>query len=264
MGDGELLGERILVRRASSIPSMAAGFDVGQEVAASLGDRHGTWRFIRRYAESWLTPLTDNDGWTEADLQAAEQRLGIRLPAAIREAYAVFGRRQDLTSVQNRLLVPEELEVDLTGEVLIYRVENQAVAVWGVPLAAMGQPDPPVLVAPNVGDVGCWEPYLERFSLACVEMVLSESLFSAPMELSDNRALDSAAAALLAQRFARLAIPDYPMWAVPGGSVHWFAGPEVLLCDHAGTWLWVRARTTLALDAVREALPGEWLMLPDL
>jgi hypothetical protein len=241
---------------------MSAGFDIGQEVAASLGSRHGASRFIRRFAESWLTPLTDDDGWAEADLRAAEQRLGVPLPAAIREAYALFGRRQDLTSVQDRLLVPEELEVDLTGEVLIYRVENQAVAVWGVPLAAMDQPDPPVVVARNFEDVS-WRPYLERFSLACVEMVLSESLFSAPLELSDNRGLDPAAVAVVEQRFARLAIPDYPLWALPGGSVRWFTGPEVLLCDFGGTWLWVRARTTAGLDAVRAALPGEWLMLSD-
>lgn len=141
-------------------------------------------------------------------------------------------------------------------------MENQSVAVWGVPLAALEQPDPPVLVADNF-EVGSWEPYLERFSLACVEMVLSESLFSAPLELRDNRELDPAAAALVEQHFARLAIPAYPLWAEPGGVVRWFAGPEVLLCDVAGIWLWVRARTTLALDAVRAGLPGAWLMLPD-
>jgi hypothetical protein len=237
---------------------MSAGFDIGQEVAASLGSRQGAWRF----AESWLTPLADDDGWAEADLQAAEQRLGVQLPAAIREAYALFGRREDLTSVQDWLLGPEELEVDVTGEVLIYRVENQSVAVWGVPLAAIEQSDPPVVVARNFEDVG-WEPFLERFSLACEEMVLSESLFSAPVELSDNRELDPATAGLVGQLFTSLAMPDYPMWALPGGSVRWFTGPEVLLCDFAGTWLWVRARTTLALDAVRAALPGDWLMLPD-
>jgi hypothetical protein len=173
---------------------MSAGFDVGQEVASSLGSQQGAWRFIRRFAERWLTPLTEDVGWAEADLQAAEQRLGVRLPPAICEAYGLFGRRRDLTSVQDRLLGPEELEVDATGDVLVYRVENQAVAVWGVPLAALEQPDPPVVAARNFEDVG-WEPYLERFSLACVEMV--------------------------------------------------------------------RAHTTLALDAVRAALPGEWLMLPD-
>jgi hypothetical protein len=241
---------------------MLAEFDVGQELAASLGNRRGAWRFIRRFAESWLTPLTDDDGWTKADLQAAEQHLGVRLPPAIREAYAMFGRRQDLTSVQDRLLDPDQLEVDVTGEVLVYRVENQSVALWGVPLAAMGQSDPPVVMAPNFEDVG-WEPFLERFSLACVEMVLSESLFSAPVELSDNRELDPATAGLVGQLFASLAMPDYPMWALPGGSVRWFTGPEVLLCDFAGTWLWVRARTTGALDAVRIALPGEWLLCPN-
>jgi hypothetical protein len=241
---------------------MAAGFDIDQEVAASLGSRQGAWRFIRRFAESWLTPLSDDDGWTEADLQAAEGRLGLRLPPAIREAYGLFGRRQDLTSVQDRLLGPDELEVDLTGEVLIYRVENQSVAVWGVPLAAMAQADPPVVLARNFEDVG-WEPFLERFSVACVEMVLSESLFSAPAELSDNRELDPAEVVLVGQRLARLAVPDYPMWALPGGSVRWFVGPEVLVFDFAGTWLWVRARTTGGLDAVRVALPGEWVMCPN-
>jgi hypothetical protein len=241
---------------------MSAGFDVSQEVASSLDSQQGAWRFIRRFAECWLTPLTEDNGWAEADLHAAEQRLGVRLPPAIREAYGLFGRRRDLTSVQDRLLGPEELEVDTTGDVLVYRVENQAVAVWGVPLAAIDEPDPPVVIADNF-KVGSWEPFLERFSLACVEMVLSESLFSAPLELGDNRALDPAAKALVEHHFARLAIPDYPLWAQPGGVVQWFTGPDVLLRDDAGIWLWVRARTTLARDAVRAALPGEWLMLPD-
>jgi hypothetical protein len=110
---------------------MSAGFDVRQELAASVSSRQGAWRFIRRYAQNWLTPLADEDGWTEADLHAAERRFGLRLPPAIREAYGLFGRRQDLTSVQDRLLGPDQLEVDMTGEVLIYRVENQSVAVWG-------------------------------------------------------------------------------------------------------------------------------------
>ena len=145
---------------------------------------------------------------------------------------------------------------------LVYRVENQSVALWGVPLVKMAQPDPPVVVACNFEDV-TWEPYLERFSLACAEMVLSESLFSAPSGRSDNRELDPAEVALVEQRFARLALPDYPLWASPGGSVRWYTGPDVVSCDFAGTWLWVRARTTAGLDAVRAALPGDWLMLPD-
>jgi hypothetical protein len=121
----------VLSGSADSILAMSAGFDVGQEVASSLGSQQGAWGFLRRFAERWLMPLTEDDGWAEADLQAAEQRLGVRLPPAIREADGLFGRRRDLTSVQDRLLGPEELEVDATGDVLVYRVENQSVAVWG-------------------------------------------------------------------------------------------------------------------------------------
>lgn len=240
---------------------MSARFDVAEELAASLSDRSGAWRFVRRFAEHWLTPLTAADGWGEADLRAAEERLGIRLPTALCEAYGMFGRREDFTR-QDRLLGPGELTVDLTGEALVFRVENQSVACLGVPLAAMDQPDPPVVWAPNFDDAG-WQPYLERFSLACVEIVLSESLISAGLELSDNRSLDPAAAALLAQRFVRLAIPDYPLWFSAGGWVRWFGGPEVLLRDDGGKWLWAYARTPAALGMVRAALAGEWLMVPD-
>lgn len=35
-------------------------------------------------------------GAAAADLDAAEQRLGLPLPAALREAYLLFGRRDDL------------------------------------------------------------------------------------------------------------------------------------------------------------------------
>jgi hypothetical protein len=245
---------------------MSAGFDVAGEIAASLGDRNGAWRFIRRFAESWLTPLADADGCREADLRAAEERLKVGLPTALSEAYALLGRREDLTSVQDRLLGPDELKVDQIGQVLVFRVENQHVASWGVPLAGYEQPDPPVVLRSGASqaqrDAG-WEPYMERFSLACVEMVLSESLFTGAVELGDNRPLDAAAAALLEQRFARLAIPDYPLWAEPDGLVRWFGGPGVILRDDGGTWLWVRARTVAALEVVRATLPGEWLMVPD-
>lgn len=245
---------------------MSAWFDLGEELAGSLSDSGGAWRFIRRFAESWLTPLTDADGWTEADLRAAEERLKVGLPAALREAYGLFGRRKDLTSVQDRLLGPNGLVVDQAGEVLVFRRENQGCTCWGVPMARLDRPDPPVVFWLDARDPrqAGWRPFLERFSLACVELVLYESMFSAPLELGDNRDLDAAAAALLEQRFARLAFPDYPLWAVPDGPpMRWFGGADVLLRDDAGSWLWVRGRTTAALATVRAALPGDWVMVAD-
>jgi hypothetical protein len=66
--------------------------------AAGLVDREG---LDVRFAGSWRSPLTERDGCGEDELAAAERRLGLRLPAAVREAYALFGKWPDLTSNQD-------------------------------------------------------------------------------------------------------------------------------------------------------------------
>jgi hypothetical protein len=240
---------------------MSASFDVAAELAAGVLGREAAWRFIGRFAEHWLVPLAAADGWRHAELHAAEQRLGLRLPAAMWEAYSLFGRRKDLTRTQDRLLGPGELWVDQTATVLVFREENQSVASWGVPLVAVAQADPPVRWRLNDAD-GAWRPYLERFSLTCVELVLSESLFSSA-DLLEMGELDPAAAARLGRRFVRLALPDYPLWALPDGPpVRWLAGPDVVVRVDAGTWVSVRARTKAALAAVRAVLADDRVVPP--
>jgi hypothetical protein len=174
---------------------MSAGFDVAREIAAAVGSRGRVWHFIRCFAELWASPLMEGDGWSEADIVMEEKCLGIRFPAALRKAYWLFGRREDLTSNQDFLLSPSELCLSESGEVLIFRYENQGCARWGVRLDQPGHPDPPVVWQGTAADGWTgWAPYLDRFSLACLEIILSESLFSGP-GLDDNRALDAAAVA---------------------------------------------------------------------
>ena len=140
---------------------------------------------------------------------------------------------------------------------LIFRRETQACARWGVRLDQPGQPDPPVVWQGRSADEWTdWAPYFDRFSLACLEIVLSESLFAGP-GLDGNRALDAAALTTLEQTFARLAITEYPRWPA-GQPIRWFAGPDVILREDAATWVWVRARKPAALVPVRETLPGHW------
>jgi hypothetical protein len=205
---------------------MPAGFDVAREVAAAVGSRERTWHFIRCFAELWVSPLAEGDGWGEADVVLEEQRLGIQFPASLREAYQLFGRREDLTSKQDHLFRSGELRLSESGEVLIFRRENQVCARWGVRLDQPGQPDPPVVWQGRTADEWTgWAPYFDRFSLACLEIV-----------------------------------PDYPMWTrwPAGPQTRWFAGPDVILREDAATWVWVRARTPAALIPVREAMPGDW------
>ncbi|MFE0627859.1 SMI1/KNR4 family protein [Streptomyces sp. NPDC058864] len=238
---------------------MTADFDVRRELAAGMTDPAGALRFVRRFAAHWLSPLRDGDGYGEPELAAAEERLGLALPAVLRDAYRLFGRRADLTSNHDRLLAPAELHVDSREEALVFRYENQGAASWGILLTDLHKPDPPVVMKPDLADKEAerWSAWLDRFSWACVEIVLSESLHE-PSELGDSReVVDKGQFEALGGRFTPLPFPAYP----PGEGLgaRWYAGTDVILREDDRTWLSARARTAEALDRVRDDLPGDWL-----
>jgi hypothetical protein len=110
---------------------MAGGFDAGEALRAGLSDRRQAWDFIRWFAAGWTEPLEAGDGAGEAELRTAEQRIGAALPAALREAYLLFGGRTDLTANQDPLLPPHKLSLDDSGTTVVFRVENQRCAAWG-------------------------------------------------------------------------------------------------------------------------------------
>ncbi|MEW2490446.1 hypothetical protein [Streptomyces sp. NPDC048411] len=71
-------------------------------------------------------PLESADGCSDDKLAAIEAELGFELPAALREGYALFGRRQDLTQQQDPLIPATGLYVGAAlGGVLVFRHENQ-------------------------------------------------------------------------------------------------------------------------------------------
>lgn len=226
---------------------------MGSALLRALDDRAAAWTFVRDFAAGWVAPLTDADGVDDAELDAAEARLGLRLPAALREAYRLFGRREDLTANQDRLLPPDELSVE--HGMLVFREENQWVARWGVPVEDLERDDPRVVVRVSLADPDAdpISPWLDRLSVAFVELVLSESLF-VPEELSWGDEVTADEVALVERWATRLPLPDYP---ADGGS-RWFTGPDVLVRVDGGEWLWVRARTEEALDGFTDA-PEEWL-----
>ncbi|NUP49761.1 MAG: hypothetical protein HOW97_20990, partial [Catenulispora sp.] len=234
--------------------------DEGWPPQRDLSDRQQVWEFVRSYAAAFGWPLVDGDGVEPAELDAAATRLGRGLPLALCEAYLLFGRRRDLTASQDTLLSPERLNVDPSRSVLVYRHENQACAAWGVRLAELELDDPPVVMDLGNG----WVPYSERLSVAMAEMVLSESMLSEhEASTTDNCGLDDRTRSMLEADFDRLGLPDLPFWAAPDGPpVRWFQGPDVLLRDDGGQWLWVHGRSSAAVDAVRDRLPSEWQMVP--
>ena len=230
------------------------------QALAGIRDAESAFSFIEWFAREWLTPLRDGDGYTSEEVAVAEERLGLRFPASLESLYRLLGRRRDLTSNQDHLIALNSVTVE--DGTLIYRIENQACASWGVRVSDMGLPDPPVVFREGYRDGRPWRPFLESFSLAAVEMVLFEAVFADKTGCHDNRELDEAGIIKLEEQYERLPLPDYPGWwqpEVPQG-VRWFGGPGVLLREDSRTWLWVLALNSASLARVRDALPGEWLM----
>ncbi|MFE7778148.1 SMI1/KNR4 family protein [Streptomyces sp. NPDC057445] len=237
---------------------MTQEFDLAASLARGVEGRSGAWSFIQGFADHWIGALENSDGWPDADLDAAEGRLGLRLPTALREAYLLFGRRQDLTSNHDVLLSPAELYVDDAKEALVFRHENQGAASWGVLLDSLQDDDPAVFIRSDLADKSAeqWEAWLDRVSLCFVEVVLSESL-QGDEELCDFLDPDEDTVELLETNAVRLPFPVYPIGEEEHG-IRWYLGQDVLLRDD-GMAILARGRTTEDLDRVRDLIPGDWL-----
>ncbi len=220
--------------------------DLPRDLPAALADRTAAWRLIADLAAFWDAPLRPGDGRTDAELDAAEARLGLRLPAALREAHRLLGNRPDLTSNHDTLLAPEELYVD--QGCLVYRVENQSCAYWGVPLAALGQDDPPTVCWPDAADPEI-APWTARLSVEFLALVLIEPLL-------DQDAYTDAGEVDLADLADWTELP--PLYE-PDVDTHLFARPDALLVVQGGFWTAMRAVSEEALDALCEKLPVSWL-----
>jgi hypothetical protein len=270
-------------------------FDLSAELADGLRDRRHAWGFIRGFAETWQAPLRDEDGYSDAELNAAEAHLGFTLPVALREAYMLFGKRADLCGTMNFLQPPDGLYVDEEAGLLMYHAENQGVWERYIRLADLDREDPPTLHSCEEGheEHGGGVPWIERLSAAFVEMVLYESLFTddgfgwpgrppekgTPGRLTLYGELLEQEIPEVGRRFAASGLPFLPVEGpeCPTWKARWFTGQDVIVCIEPFTrsdehelrreswdrpWsracLQIRGRTPEAIDAVEDSLPKEW------
>jgi hypothetical protein len=244
---------------ATVLAMVGGGFDVSRAVGAGLGDRRRALEFIDAFAAAWARPLGLEDGYGEEVLQSVEEHLGVRLPAALREAYLLLGRRADLTARQDPLLPLDRLRVDRAEAVIVFRRENQGCAEWGVAAADPRNPEDPPVYVRRPGERQ-WEPFAARMSLACAEMLLSEVLLGAQfMGMCDMSGVPAAVAAESA--YHRVALPEYPLWHDTAVTSRWFAAPGKLLrMDGRGPYCWLIAagQTHDDLKSIRTAIPGQW------
>jgi hypothetical protein len=228
------------------------------QALAGVHDADSAFEFIEWFAREWQTPLRDGDGCTAEQVAIVEKRLGFRLPSSVTTFYRLLGWRIDLTRNQDTLIFLQSLRV--VDGALVYRIENQACVSWGIRVADLGLEDPPVVFCEGYGDGKPWRPFLGSFSLAAVEMVLSESLVGRAGLLANLPVDDDAHIARLEAACEPLPFPDYPAWWQPDvpQAARWFTRPGVLIREDSRSWLWVLARDSASLDRLRQAIPGDW------
>lgn len=103
------------------------------------------WSVQSPHIRTLFQPWHPVDGCEEEDIAAAEAHCGVRLPATLRSFYRTWGRRRDLTQMNEWLLAPDQWVVH--SGALIFCVENQACSYWALPVDKLAEADPPVLQA---------------------------------------------------------------------------------------------------------------------
>jgi hypothetical protein len=112
-------------------------------------------QYYRSIFATFGFPLSERMGVPADAIAAAGKRLGVRIPTALRDYYAVVGRERRFNVCLNRFLPPKEWFVD--GNQLIFLEENQNVFWWGVSVRDPRADDPSVAQRPTDEDQGCWD-----------------------------------------------------------------------------------------------------------
>ncbi|RKR86198.1 hypothetical protein BDK92_0421 [Micromonospora pisi] len=214
------------------------GFDTAGALRRRLDDRAAAWDFLRLFTSAWGLP-----GDPAVGVEEATSRLGLRLPVALREAYACSG-----------LLDPRGIYAE--DGILSFHWADPLVTetAWGIPLAAADQPDPPVVIDTGSG----WRPYLDRLSLACVDFALTAAIDQEGAAVSACELPPDQVPSVVA-RFDRVPLPEVPTWVEAEDSpVRWYSRPGQLVRTHGDDWIWVwvRAQTPVGLHAIYAAIPG--------
>ncbi len=147
--------------------------------------------YTESYAQTYARlgfPLTRQDGIPAGKIAAAEKRLGIRLPDALRDYYLIAGRERVLNHIHNHLCAPEECEV-LNGK-LAFVEENQCVVVWGVAAGLRPLSDPAIYQGSVLdGEPGRWFLECRKCSTFLVFMLHLQASFGGGMKFTASAAV---------------------------------------------------------------------------
>jgi hypothetical protein len=143
------------------------------------------WGATRGLIDRFWPPLRERDRVEEERIAVAEARLGVTLPAALREWYCLAGNRRDFLGNMDCLYAPESIEWSADApDVLVFMSETCNCCEWGIRREDMGQEDPPVVeVNPDrmeEEDEDCVYPHSDSVSDFLAWMIHEGLFLSAP------------------------------------------------------------------------------------
>ena len=225
-----------------------------QDFAARLAKREDRWSLLQDFVAEWHSPLQPGDGYSAAELDAAEDRLGLKLPLALREWYELAGKRKDITAAQNFLRLPHSLytQEEDGAKVLYFYRENQGEPNWGVLASDLKSDDPPVYLDETGG---IENQTLSEFITQMV--VLETTCFGGAY--GGNGPANLEALEAVRRHFVWLGFPD---WHWPADEVRLYGGSDILIEAEASKdgyqWIWMGARSQTALRDAAQIVSIDW------
>lgn len=210
-------------------------------------ERIERWRLVDRFLEAWCgSGLDSSTGVSRQAILDAEERLGIRLPQAVREFYQLVGNVQLGRSLkhwsnQDKWLSLENLEVE--SGFLRFRWENQHCCCWKVSVEDNSE-DPPVWIDRGNQLDECDSSEFSRFALFCL---VHETLMAGLYESDLLEYVDELRSTLQACDLGT------SYWCIRGQI---FEGEDVL-CMIQHVWVQLLCRSEAARSRLSPALRAE-------
>jgi hypothetical protein len=209
-------------------------------------ERADRWRLLDESLLRWFAlPPVDSWGVPRALVDAAEHRLGVRLPAALREWYERYGRLDVVWSPQDRLVAPERLTIE--QGFLAVCIECQDVVRWGIRSSDLASDDPPVVLHQEDRRAELLEEASSTSAFGLLFAAMNTKWSEKPMYRANGQIPDDAVAAI-EKTLPRLPFADTHWPCSPGSQLY---GSDDLVVDvQARTWVWLVSLSEAHLRAV--------------
>jgi uncharacterized protein (TIGR02996 family) len=209
-----------------------------QHIPASQADR---WRLAVEFIETWHGGYSAQEGIAD-ELDAAEQRLGVSLPIAVKEWYKLAIHRRKIWSNQDRMVEPHLLQLDAENQRLVLRHENQGCECWGIRAGDLHLDDPPIYEFQE--HLICVTATTSQFALL---VLLYESMFGSNAITAGGEVTEELIAKHVVAKFTPSELTTN-YWVLR--PLSFYEAQDLILQTHNGNWLYAIARTETALAQI--------------